>query len=316
MHRLRLTVVIAAPLLLGAAIAVAPTAPISLDRLGLEHPAFLLDGGGRIVVAERDPDFPTRVLATVPAEFKGLDLLTAEAWGIRRLFVSAYGLTSQDSRARLFQYSESGKRQCEWIVPDISAGIDIDINERAVYLAGASNGIVYRLRLGRDGCSDDKPAAVFQIRQATRLGPLIVDSNARALYVADLRGALYRIDLRRGAVVEVAASLGQPVALAYDRKSALLYVADSAGRRIWRIDVKQANAQPAVLSRDPAFQEPSSLTFASDGNLLIGDRRAAQIFVITKSKEQTANIPGRRPAGRPNLRNHKIRKTSRQYPLR
>jgi hypothetical protein len=265
--------------------AVAQTAPISLDRFSQRQRLYMLDESGRILVSDQaEIDVPIRVLARVPSTLKALDILSAKLWGDREMaFVTAYGLTVSDSRSRLIQYSAIGEQQCEWMLPEVSSGLDVDTDKHIIYLSGSVSGTVYRLRLIKDKCYESNQLnVVMQIKGARRLGPIVVDSEDQVAFVADvLNGSLYRLDLARQASVEFVRSLGQPVALLYDGHQVRIYSADSAGRRIWRIEVAQfPAATPVVISRDPALQEPSSLAFSSGGQLLVGDRKAKAIFTI------------------------------------
>jgi hypothetical protein len=131
----------------------AQTGPLSLDRLSRQKPLYMLDESGRILVAERTQiDAPTRILVRMPSTIKGLDILATKLWDDDRelLFVTAYGLTEDDSRSRIIEYlaagqEQEGKKQCEWILPEISAGLDVDAKNRVVYLSGSSTGTVYKL---------------------------------------------------------------------------------------------------------------------------------------------------------------------------
>ena len=277
--------------------ALSQTGPVSLDRFDLKQRLYLLDEGGRILVSDnRQPDKPAKTLVTVPSNLKALDILTTKLWGDRELlFVTAYGLTSGDSRPRLMQYSGAGERQCEWILPEISAGLDVDTGRHVVYLAGNMTGTVYSLALLKDTCYGPRQLnPVLKIAGGGRLGPLVVDSRRRLAFVGDgLRGSIYRIILDRGEHAEIAGSLGQPVALLFDDSTGHLYAADSTGRRIWLIDVNRATIPtptPRVLSRDPAFQEPACLTFASNGGLVVGDRRAKRIFLMDLAGHITQQV--------------------------
>jgi DNA-binding beta-propeller fold protein YncE len=268
--------------------AAAQTGPLSLDRFSQRQRLYMLDESGRIVVSERPQiDAPKRVLTRVPSSLKALDILSTKLWEDREMvFVTAYGLTADDARSRLIQYSATGEQQCEWILPEVSAGLDVDPDKHIVYLSGSSTGTVYALKLLSNTCyGSNQLKPVIQVKEARRLGPVVVDQERQLAFVADvLKGSVYKLDLARGGSLEVVKSLGQPVALLYDNDENLMYVADAAGRRIWRVNVDRFPGRPPVVfSRDPALQEPSSLAFASDGKLLIGDRRAKVIFALNRS---------------------------------
>jgi hypothetical protein len=274
--------------LLGSVCAAAQNGPLSLDRFGQHQKLYMLDESGKIVVSEqRQIDAPTRVLTRVPPNLKALDILSTKLWINQELvFVTAYGLTTEDSRPRLIQYSATGELQCEWILPEVSAGLDVDRDNHVVYLSGSSTGTIYGLKLLKDTCyGSQQLKPVTQIKAARRLGPIVIDPTRRLAFVADiLKGAVFRLDLDRGGALEIVDSLGQPAALLYNDSQNLMYLADAAGRRIFRIDVDRLPVpRPILISKDPALQEPSSLAFAADGKLLVGDRRAKVIFTLNLS---------------------------------
>ena len=268
--------------------AVAQLGPISLDRYSGRQPLRVLDDSGRILVATgREPDNPSQLFVQVPPNYKALDIVTAKLWGNREMmFVTAYGLTAQDSRARIIQYSGKGDRECEWMLPEVSSGLDVDPQTHIVYLSGSSTNTVYTLRLLQDGCYGSRQLNPFyQIKEARRLGPIVIASERKLAFVADvLGGTIYRLDLARGGAIAIARSLGQPVALLLNDFQNETFVADSAGRRVWRINVNTfPGPSPQVISRDPAFEEPYCLAFSGDHRLLVGDRRAKAIFTLNDS---------------------------------
>ena len=270
--------------------------PLALDRFSTKQPLYLLDESGRIFVSDaKQLDRPARNWATVPSVLKAVDLLATRLWGDReQVFVTAYGLIQADPRPRVIQYSRNGERQCEWLLPEISAGLDVDTERHALYLSGSATGTVYRLNLLRDNCYGPKQLnPVLKIDGVGRLGPLAVDSKRRYAFVADsLKGSIYQIGLEQGDYKQVARSLGQPVALLYDDILGRLYAVDSAGRRVWLIDVNRYPApSPVVVSRDLAFQDPSSITAASNGGLLVGDRTAKVVFLVDLGGRVATRFP-------------------------
>ncbi len=273
---------------------VAQTGPVAVDRFGTTGRLYVLDEGGRIIVSSEQRG-GSRVLARVPAALKALDILSTRLWEDREmLFVTAYGLTSEDSRSRIIQYSPAGQVQCEWILPEVSAGLDVNTNNHVIYLSGASTATLYSLQLLRDTCyGRGQLRPVLRVRNARRLGPLVVDSQRNLAFVADmLRGTIFRVDLFQRQSVEAVGLPGQPVALLYEGLQHRLYVADGAGRKIWRVNVSAMPVPaPDVVSMDAAFQEPNSLTFAPDGKLLVGDLRAGRIFVVDWSGAVVGQIP-------------------------
>jgi hypothetical protein len=274
----------------------AQTGPISLDRSSQKQPLYVLDEGGRILVADRHQvDAPTQLVMRVPSSLKAVDILSTKLWNDREsIFVTAYGLTRDDSRARVIQYSSAGELQCEWILPEVSAGLDVDPKNHVVYLSGSATGTVFGLKLLKDACyGSNQLNRVLQIKGAQRLGPIVVDPERQLAFVADvLKGSIYQLDLSRGGAVEIVHSLGQPVALLYNDPQNEMFLADAAGRRIWRINVNRIPVPtPSLVSRDPALEEPSSLAFASDGRLLVGDRRVKVIFTLDNSGQVLSRFP-------------------------
>jgi hypothetical protein len=269
------------------------TGPISMDRFGEDRALYMLDESGRIFVSEASQiNLPIRFLARVPSSLKALDILSAKIWVNRELiFVTAYGLM-EDSRPRLIQYSVTGQQQCEWILPEISTGLDIDSDNHTIYLAGSISNTVYGLKLLKDTCyGTNQLKPVIQVKNARRLGPLVIDSKNHICFVADiLKGSLYKLDLNHGGYIEIVRALGQPIALLYDGINSRVYAADAAGRRIWRIEVHSLPTIPDIISRDAILEEPSSLAFTQGGRILVGDRRAKSFFFLNDAGRVVSRV--------------------------
>ena len=112
----------------------AQTGPVAVDRFSTTGRLYVLDESGRIIVSPEQRR-GSGVLARVPPALKALDILSTRLWEDREmLFVTAYGLTPEDSRSRIIQYSPAGQVQCEWILPEVSAGLDVNTNNQVIYL--------------------------------------------------------------------------------------------------------------------------------------------------------------------------------------
>src|SRR5271165_4040124 len=79
----------------------------------------------------------------------------------------------------------------------------------------------------------------------------------------------------------VTSQLGSPQALLLSSDNRTLFIADALQRKIYRLDLSNANAVPAVFSADRVFQEPVGLARLSSGAIVVADDRANALFVLS-----------------------------------
>lgn len=257
--------------------------PIGMDRSESKQTLYVLDEDGIVwTYTKSQLDGASTVFVKVRPELKALNVRITKIWDRETVFVTGYGITTSDPRPRILQYSSTGQKLCEWILPEISTGVDVDTEKRVVYLSGASTGTLYSLKLLSDTCYGPNQLNIAMIiKGASRLGPLVVDSARRVGFVSDvLRGSLYQFLIDHGYGKEVLQGLGQPVALAFSHLKEGVFVADSGGRRIWRVSLQSQIPSKFLYFSDSVLDDPSSLVLSSDGRLIVGDRGTNSLLVV------------------------------------
>jgi hypothetical protein len=258
--------------------------PIAMDRYGLQAPLYVLDSYGRIFVSSPSTgDQPTRLFLQLPQYLRGVDIVSTHIWSEREsIYIASYPLSTVKTGAIFTEYSTEGEKRCEWYLPSISSGFDVDVRSHSIFASGSQDGMIYRIELPRSGCpSQNAVQAYMKLPTGKRLGAITIDQDQERLFVADLLdGSVYTIDIAKAAVLSQTHGFGQPTALLYGKAKAL-FVADIAGRTVWRLDSSaNGSTQPVMFSHGEDFIEPTCLVFDSHGNLVVGDRALNVLFTV------------------------------------
>ena len=170
----------------------------------------------------------------------------------------------------VMQYTSDGKLVAQLQTPELAAGMDIDPtpNARVLYLVSAVSSSIYSIRPDQT----DRPAKeVAFIKEARNLGPVFFDAARNKLLVGDLwTGSLYEIDCKSGSYQVVLKDLGEPVSLALDPSTKVLYVADAAHGRVnvFSYDPKKGFVRSKVINT--GLQDLSAIALAP-GGLFVSD---------------------------------------------
>lgn len=155
----------------------------------------------------------------------------------------------------------------------------IDPRESKVYLATADR--LYVADLSR---RKPRPEPLVPLQTSDQVGWMQFDAKNKRLLLPDTElGRLYSIELGGKApeVQQIARDLGSPAQVKIDQKTGSLYIADSKGKKIWRLPCQQGRCgKPQVFARSPEFTTPRYLAVAPDGSLWVGDPQARKIFAV------------------------------------
>lgn len=181
------------------------------------------------------------------------------------------------------QYTAEGRlvREVGFLTVGYLSAIAVDPTHRRMWLVNGSTGEIQSVLF------DELEPIGTRLTRLVRLGDvgilevLAYDAATDRLFVADsIKGKLYAVSPKSPEPAEVGADLGEPQALAIDDERRLLYLVDAAGRRIWRLDLSNANAELELYLKAREFRSPVGLAVASDGIVWIADPKANRLFAI------------------------------------
>lgn len=159
----------------------------------------------------------------------------------------------------------------------LSATIDPQANK--AYLATPD--MLYVADLSR---KKPRPEPLVPLQASDQLGWMQFDAKNQRLLLPDSEfGRLYSIEVGGEApkVQRIAQDLGWAADVKIDQKTGSLYVADSKGKKIWRLPCQLDRCgKPQVFAQSPEFITPRNLEVASDGILWVSDPQARKIFAI------------------------------------
>ena len=115
-----------------------------------------------------------------------------------------------------------------------------------------------------------------------RPGAIVLDGQNHLLLVDAVTGILHRISIQSGKTEEVAAGLGHPDGMTWD-KFGRLYISDSKAGKVFVIG--RAGAAPVLLAG--GFQNPVGICLdGANKSILVTDRKAGTVTPVT------AQVPG------------------------
>lgn len=159
----------------------------------------------------------------------------------------------------------------------LSAAIDPQASK--AYLATAD--MLYMADLSR---RKPRPDPLVPLQTSDQVGWMQFDTKNKRLLLTDSQfGRLYAIELEGEApkVTMMAEGLGWAADVKIHRETGALYVADSKGKKIWRLKCEQDRCgEPEVFARSSEFVTPRSLEVDPDGTVWVSDPQARKIFAI------------------------------------
>lgn len=250
--------------------------PIALDKLPSgDMFALTLEGQGQVY---RLQEISNQISAPIssfklPTWQAPSDIVSAIVNGQQTILVAGRGLKG----GFIAKFSDTGQLGSTWRSPHALAGLDYDFNKNTIYVASSDTPEIYQTSVY--GGEIKYCGAVVGARQ---LGPVIFDSTRNQLLIGEVRnGELYSLNLTTHRSHLVTSQLGSPQALLLSSDNRTLFIADALQRKIYRLDLSNANAVPAVFSADRVFQEPVGLARLSSGAIVVADDRANALFVLS-----------------------------------
>ncbi len=202
------------------------------------------------------------------------------------------------------RYSTDGVLLKRWWLWHTCGGIDFDYVDHALYIASSDTNEIYRLDISKN----DGPKSIGELRVSgeIKIGPIAVDSTRGLIYASDLSmGIVYEYDPGKHATRVVASNLGLPVSLYCDSSNRLLYVADSAAKRILYLSLNpdesvsrqqaaksgSTNAKITVVVEKGPLANPSGVVPAGPGLVAACDFLANKVFVLSLSGQVKFQYP-------------------------
>lgn len=118
-----------------------------------------------------------------------------------------------------------------------------------------------------------------------------VTAGISQAYAADaFEGVVYAIDINRRRSVQLHTGLGEIYAMAFDRKSNILYVADAAHRVIWSLLTTDPKPSAKVFIRHPDLRRPTALAVTENQEVWVGDSKADKLLVFSPDGKLISDI--------------------------
>jgi len=96
------------------------------------------------------------------------------------------------------------------------------------------------------------------------LGPIALDAVSGRLFVGDLaQGSIYWVKVSNHHLSKPLVWLGEPAALAFDRASRKLFIADAAKKCVWQVDVNAMQPKPVRVSSGLKLREPRGIAVSA-----------------------------------------------------
>jgi hypothetical protein len=219
----------------------------------------------------------------LPSGWAGSDIVSAQVSGQNILFIAVnYGLTGQVN-----MYSTTGNLIRSWTLRSGVAGIDYDAPDSTLFVASGRTPEIFRITM----TNGSQPEFVAEASGSQRLGPILYDTNEKALLVGDLvMGAIYKVDIAHHNSSLLFSGLTSPQALKLSPDGSTLFVADAGARRIVSYSIAQPKAAPRVFAKLPQFRSPSGLAWVDEG-LAVSDDGAKKLFFLSKSGSLEDMLP-------------------------
>lgn len=260
--------------------------PIALDKID-GGDLFALDASGAVLRLKASGQTLTlsgsfslsTIVSSAPT-----DLVSAKLFGQPTLLVT----TNNQRSGFLSQYSLEGALQNTWTFRSSVVGLDVDYNSHIVYVAAYNTPEIYSVNLQAPNAQAQQqrlgPAFVGSVLGARHLGPLAVDLTRSCLYLGDVEtGQVFQFDIKTHKSRVIARHFSSPQALLLSSDSSSLYIADAQGRKVYILNLTQANATPKIFSALAQFRSPAGLAKLEDGRVVVADDRTGVIFILSQN---------------------------------
>jgi hypothetical protein len=275
--------------------------PVAVDRIS-DSEFFVLSSDGSIRrLLNTGNNF--QQVAKFSVQGFPIDFTYSVSEGVASVFVCSAIV----DKGVISRYSTDGALMKHWWLWHTCGGLDFDPQEHMLYVASTDTNEIYRLDVRKDGQLE----SIGELPIAGKLGPIVVDSDRKLVYASDIaEGKVYEYDVAKRFSRVIAANLGSPVALFFDAKTKLLYVADATAKRILALTINRSRQgrQSSILTSRPTKQSTSNLTVrvllqsanlrspsgvvpAGNGELVISDYGANRIFVVSSNGQVSFQYP-------------------------
>jgi streptogramin lyase len=211
--------------------------------------------------------------------FSGVDLASAAIGGTESAFVILQSTASSELRR-----IDLGSRKIEkWRLPlwrGNLSGVALDPQGKLAYVAGGRSDEIYKVDLGRPSSLGVR---FTRVQIGANLGPIVLDRKRTRLLMADERGSIFGVDLATGSARLIASFAGEASALVVNARTDELLIADSLGRKIWKLALGSEATRPVQLVRLKEFRSPLGLALGPGGAIWVGDELAGAIFLLDQN---------------------------------
>lgn len=257
-------------------------------QTGIRPNALSVGGAGDVIIGSQGGLFrysprTGRVSPLVRSfgALQAIDMCSVVSSGKESIYVSLY---SQAFGSRLVRYDARGVRTGEWwgsASLGVFAGIAVEPLAKVAYVAVAGSATILKVDLSKP---EGRANSFARVAMAATLGPMVLDTRRARLLAADpVSGDIFAVGLKDRRVERLATIEGEPSALALDPASDDLFIADSLGRKIWRLPLGGAGSRLSELGSPPALRKPLGLALDSRGTLWVGDEESAALLLIDRN---------------------------------
>lgn len=261
--------------------------PLELIALPEGGIAFL-EGSRRFFMLSEDNSRPFG-LACLPSVLQPETVIGVSYKGERAIVIASAEVLDgkkleNETDVMAFDFQMVGSDSLEWIEihTDLlfTAGT-VDIDNDRVYLARAGELYVADLTLKKP-----KPELVSSFDEPISLDRMKFDQAGRRILATDEEtGSLFLIDVSRETPTlnRLVSDLGPIFDLDLAANGTSLLLLDTAGRRVLATECPRGSescSEPEIFAAIPEFEQPISVTRATDGNVWVGDLGAQSIFAF------------------------------------
>lgn len=255
--------------------------PVAVEVLPSGLVAVLESKGGLLVLQPSGTTF-ARVKDTM-GSYSPIDMTSRVEGNRETLLVSMYwasaAQTTQLFSSVIVEYDLQGNQLREWHFPGhIFRGMTVDAANQIMYLTDSTTPSVFKLSLAT---VRSQPVLFARVAGAAALGPITLDPNTGTLFVADVeRGSVYRINIPSRVSKELFSSAGEPAALAFDRATHRLLIADAARKCVWQLDTRAAKPAATRLPTTVQLREPRGIAISSNSAVWLADFQLNRVFAL------------------------------------
>jgi hypothetical protein len=261
--------------------------PVALSRLQPAGDLFALSNDPGRVYKLHDDGQQLSLLGSfaLPGYRSAGDFVAAVVNGEQDIIITGVSLRS----GFVDLYGSDGTPKRSWTSSHVLGGPAYDPNGRTIYTASEDSNEIYRAGIAD---TDKSMKFVAEVVGAKSLGPVVLDTVRGRLLIGDVDGGyLYSLGLTDHKSHLLAQGLGTPRALMLSTDGRELFIADSASRRIYRLDLTHAGSLPVLFCSLPQSREPDGLALLSAGRVAVTDKQRDAIFVITPACIMQSRFP-------------------------